>query len=666
LEPLSVSPVSDLNDLSSRVEKTSALTLVPGSDQLFRVLVEGVTDYAIFLLDSDGRVTTWNTGAERIKGYRADEIIGSHFSRFYTPEDLAAGVPERALRTASDTGRFEIQGWRVRKDGSRFWANVVIDAIRNRDGELIAFAKVTRDMSERVGAQAALRESEERFRILVQGVADYAIYMLDPEGYITNWNLGGERIKGYPADQIVGRHFSIFFTPEDSARGEPEREIRTAAREGRFEGEGWRVRKDGTRFWAGVVLDRILDQDGKLLGFAKITRDMTEKKKAQEELERARAALAQAQKMEAIGQLTGGVAHDFNNLLTVITNSLDLLVDSGRDEAQKRRIIDIAQRAAERGAKLNQQLLAFSRRQPLRPEPHNINALIGGFEAVLRRACREAIAFDLDLAPLPVAATIDAQQFETALLNLVVNARDAMPEGGSLRIATRIETIKKARAGTMAEIAPGRYVEVAVSDTGTGMTADVVARACEPFFTTKDVGKGSGLGLSQVYGFVAQSGGYVVIDSTPGAGTTVTLYLPATDLKPAGDPESPEAEETPAKAKILVVEDDPDVLDVAVESLRMMGYDVLTAPDGRSALSVLRRDPAIQILLSDIVMPHGMNGVELAREAVRLRPDLRVLLASGYPMSALPCDNGTAALDEFPFLSKPYRSSQLAEALRAL
>ena len=299
------------------------------------------------------------------------------------------------------------------------------------------------------------------------------------------------------------------------------------------------MRKDGTRFWASVVVDRILDQNGKLLGFAKITRDMTEKKKAQEELERARAALAQAQKMEAIGQLTGGVAHDFNNLLTVITNSLDLLVDPARDEAQRRRIIDIAQRAAERGAKLNQQLLAFSRRQPLRPEPHNINALIGGFEAVLRRACREAIEFDLDLAPIPVAATIDAQQFETALLNLVVNARDAMPEGGSLRIATRPETIDEASARTMSDIVPGPYVKVSVSDTGEGMTAEVARRAFEPFFTTKEVGKGSGLGLSQVYGFVAQSGGHVAIDSAPGAGTTVALYLPATDQQ-AGDRAHPE------------------------------------------------------------------------------------------------------------------------------
>ena len=494
-------------------------------------------------------------------------------------------MPERALRTASETGRFEIQGWRVRKDGSRFWANVVIDAIRDRDGELIAFAKITRDMSERVGAQAALRESEERFRILVQGVADYAIYMLDPEGRITNWNLGGERIKGYPADEIVGQHFSIFFTPEDSARGEPEREIRTAAREGRFEGEGWRLRKDGTRFWASVVVDRILDQDGKLLGFAKITRDMTEKKKAQEELERARAALAQAQKMEAIGQLTGGVAHDFNNLLTVITNSLDLLVDPARDEAQRRRIIDIAQRAAERGAKLNQQLLAFSRRQPLRPEPHNINALIGGFEAVLRRACREAIEFDLDLAP-------DAGRRD--------DRRPAIRDGAAQPCRQRAR--RDARGGLAAHRDAARDdrrgrrqndVRHSAGPLRQGLGVryrrghDRGSRPARVRAVLHDQGRrqGIGLGLSQVYGFVAQSGGHVAIDSAPGAGTTVTLYLPATDLKPAGDRRIPRAQARSAKAKILVVEDDPDVLDVAVESLRMLGYDVLTAPDGQSALS---------------------------------------------------------------------------------
>ena len=262
------------------------------------------------------------------------------------------------------------------------------------------------------------------FRMLVQGVVDYAIYTLDPEGNITNWNLGGERIKGYAASEILGKHFSVFYTEEDRARGEPNRTLSTAMREGRFEGEGWRVRKDGTRLWASVVVDRILDKDGQLIGFAKITRDMTEKKRAEEELERARAALAQSQKMEAIGQLTGGVAHDFNNLLTVIANALDLLADQRRDEAQKLRIIEFAQRAAERGAKLTQQLLAYSRRQPLRPEIHNINALVAGFEAVLRRACPEPIEFEMRLGRDGLAANIDGPQFETALLNLVVNARE--------------------------------------------------------------------------------------------------------------------------------------------------------------------------------------------------------------------------------------------------
>ena len=504
------------------------------------------------------------------------------------------------------------------------------------------------------------------FRMLVQGVVDYAIYTLDPEGNITNWNRGGERIKGYAASEILGKHFSVFYTEEDRARGEPNRTLSTAMREGRFEGEGWRVRKDGTRFWASVVVDRILDKDGQLIGFAKITRDMTEKKRAEEELERARAALAQSQKMEAIGQLTGGVAHDFNNLLTVIANALDLLADQRRDEAQKLRIIEFAQRAAERGAKLTQQLLAYSRRQPLRPEIHNINALVAGFEAVLRRACPEPIEFEMRLGRDGLAANIDGPQFETALLNLVVNARDAMPKGGRLTISSGRETVDKRRAALMSNIEPGDYVTVSVADTGEGMTPEVVSRAFEPFFTTKEVGKGSGLGLSQVYGFVAQSGGHVALDSALGAGTAVTLYLPATAPPAAVNEMGQGREILPGLGRVLVVEDDPEVLDVTVETLRTMGYEVLTAGDGPSALAVLRRDAEIDILFSDIVMPRGMNGVELARSALRLRPQLRVLLASGYPMAALSATQGINGDPGFAFLSKPYRGSELAEALRSL
>jgi PAS domain S-box-containing protein len=663
----------DQNKAHSLLERQSnPITSLPGQpaidDQLFRILVQGVTDYAIYLLDAEGRITTWNAGAERISGYTAEEVIGSHFSRFYTREDRVADLPKRALRTAAEAGRYENQGWRLRKNGTRFRANVVIDAIYGQDRQPIAFAKVTRDLTERLGTQSALLDSEERFRLLVQGVTDYAIYMLDPDGYITNWNIGGERIKGYSESEAIGKHFSVFYTEEDRARGEPNRTITTAAREGRFEGEGWRVRRDGSRFWASVVVDRILGRDGRLVGFAKITRDMTDKKRAEEELERARAALAQSQKMEAVGQLTGGVAHDFNNLLTVIANSLDLLSRPLRNQAQRQQIIDSAQRATERGAKLTQQLLAFSRRQSLRPDIHDLNKLIGEFEPVLRRACSAPIDFRLSLSETPVAANIDAPQFETALLNLVVNARDAMPDGGMVRIATGHETIDVARARTMADVAPGEYATVSIADNGEGMTPEVLARAFEPFFTTKEVGRGSGLGLSQVYGFVTQSGGHVDIDSRPDAGTTITLYLPA---RPAPDTERVAATanvgEQPSTGRVLVVEDDPEVLKVTVESLRTLGYEVLTATDGLSALAILRRDPDIEILLSDVVMPCGLNGVELAREAMRLRPQLRILLASGYPRAALSASGGAATgTEEFPFLAKPYRGSELADALRAL
>jgi len=620
---------------------------------------------ALFLLDRHGVVTGWTGAGETITGYEAPELHGMGFDRLFAT--AAPGGIGAALRTARRNLRFNGSGGLVRKDGSTVQTKLVIEPLRASAGRTEGFAATFGDLVARQQSDGALAESEHKFRMLVQGVIDYAIYMIDPQGYITNWNLGGERIKGYAAGEIIGHHFSQFYTPEDRAAGIPARALAIAADEGRYEGEGWRVRKDGSRFWASVVIDRILDSDGKLIGFAKITRDMSEKRRAQEALEQARAALAQAQKMEAVGQLTGGVAHDFNNLLTVITNSLDLLETRVRSDAQTRRIIDAAQRAAERGARLTAQLLAFSRRQPLRPELHSINGLIEGFEAVLRRACPEPIELEMSLAPLPLAANIDSAQFETALLNLVVNARDAMPDGGVLRISTMLKRIGAAKAKAMSDIAPGEYVVVSVADTGEGMPPEVVNRVFEPFFTTKEVGKGSGLGLSQVYGFVTQSGGHVAIDSAPRSGTTASLYLPAIGAAAAGTrARRSDVEKPPVQGRILVVEDDPEVLDVTVEILRGFGWEVLTAPDGPSALSILRRDADIDVLFSDIVMPRGMNGLELAREARRLRPQLRVLLASGYPASVLASDHGAGDDGEFPFLGKPYRAVELANKLRAL
>ena len=621
---------------------------------------------ALFLLDPHGGITGWTGAAEAASGYPPDELHGMALDRLVTTE-AATGDIDAALGKARRDGRFSGAGWLTPKAGERIQASLDIQSLRAGTDAILGFAVTIGDLATQRQNETELADGEQKFRMLVQGVTDYAIYMIDPRGYITNWNLGGERIKGYRAEEVIGGHFSQFYMPEDRAAGIPARALKIAAREGRYEGEGWRIRKDGTRFWAGVVIDRILDPDGKLVGFAKITRDMTEKRRAEEALEQARAALAQAQKMEAVGQLTGGVAHDFNNLLTVITNSLDLLETRLRPDPQTRRIIDSAQRAAERGARLTEQLLAFSRRQPLRPEINNINALIEGFEAVLRRACPEPIELEMALDPRPLAANIDGAQFETALLNLIVNARDAMPKGGSVRISTGRKKLGTAEAKAMSELPPGDYVTVGVADTGEGMAPEVVSRVFEPFFTTKEVGKGSGLGLSQVYGFVTQSGGHVAIDSKPGAGTTVTLYLPAAPAVAAGRSVSdPHATTTPPVGRILIVEDDPEVLDVTVEMLRTLGWEVLTAPDAPSGLSVLRRDADIDVLFSDIVMPRGMNGVELAREARRLRPELRVLLASGYPASALPAGNGAGEEDEFPFLSKPYRASELAQKLRAM
>ena len=294
--------------------------------QRFQLLVNSITDYAIYMLDPTGRIATWNPGAERFKGYTADEIIGQNFSVFFTPEDRDAGLPVKALRTALAEGRFEAEGWRLRKDGSRFWVNAVLDPIYDPDGGHVGFAKITRDITAKREQEKSLYETEQRFRMLVQGVRDYAIYMLDAEGRVTNWNSGAEKIKGYTADEIVGQHFSRFYTEEDRARGEPQFALETALREGKYEREAWRVRKDGSLFWANVVLDPIYDESGKHVGFAKITRDVTERKKAEEKLEEARTALVQSQKLQALGELTGGIAHDFNNLLTVVAGSADFLL----------------------------------------------------------------------------------------------------------------------------------------------------------------------------------------------------------------------------------------------------------------------------------------------------------------------------------------------------
>ncbi|HXA38001.1 MAG TPA: PAS domain S-box protein, partial [Phenylobacterium sp.] len=460
-------------------------------DQRYRLLVDAITDYAIYMLDIDGRVASWNAGAQRFKGYEAHEIIGQHFSRFYTEEDRAAGTPAAALRTAEQEGRFEKEGWRVRKDGTRFWAHVLIDPIRTPAGELIGFAKVTRDLTERRLADETLKRSEEQFRLLVQGVTDYAIYMLDPTGRVSSWNAGAERIKGYAPGEIMGEHFSRFYTDADRATGEPEKALRTAASEGRFEKEGWRVRKDGTRFWAHVIIDPIRGEFGEVIGFAKITRDITERLHTQRSLEQARHALFQAQKLDALGQLTGGIAHDFNNLLMAVMGSLELLRKRLPPDPKAVVLLENAMQGAQRGASLTQRMLAFARKQDLNPESVDIPALVRGMAGLIERSIGPSVQLRVRFnGPLAPAFT-DANQLETALLNLAVNARDAMPNGGAITIEGSEEAVDD--DGELG-LPAGHYVRLTVTDEGVGMDEQTLARATEPFYTTKGIGKGTGLG----------------------------------------------------------------------------------------------------------------------------------------------------------------------------
>ncbi|AXV16328.1 hybrid sensor histidine kinase/response regulator [Neorhizobium sp. SOG26] len=630
-------------------------------EERYRLLVDAITDYAIYMIDANGRVVSWNPGAQRFKGYEAHEILGEHFSRFYTDEDREAGVPETALRTATTEGRFEAEAWRVRKDGMRFWAHVIIDPIWGRNGDLIGFAKVTRDLSERKHAEAELKRSEQQFQLLVQGVTDYAIYMLDPDGYVSSWNAGAERIKGYYASEIIGKHFSEFYTPEDRERDEPAKSLEMARREGRYEREGQRVRKDGTRFWAHVIVDAIHSEHGELLGFAKITRDITERVAAQQALAKAREELFQAQKMEAIGQLTGGIAHDFNNLLMAVMGSLEILKKRLPKDPSLMSLLDNALQGAERGAALTQRMLAFSRRQDLNMQAIELTALIKGMMDLVNPSVNGAAEITLSLPEHLPPVISDPVQLETAVLNLVVNARDAMPNGGTITIRA-----EEYDADPVADkLAAGRYVRLSVSDTGEGMDAETLERATTPFFTTKGVGKGTGLGLSMVQGLTEQSGGKLTIDSRKGKGTTVSLHLRVAEgaelYHPIEVPQPIAMTEHPKKnATVLAVDDDALVLMNTTLMLEDLGHTVVEAYNGVEALNELRNGGRkFDLVITDHSMPK-MTGSELASAIHEEWPDLPVVIATGYAELPAGGDN------RLPRLPKPFSQSQLQDVVASV
>ncbi len=486
-------------------------------------------------------------------------------------------------------------------------------------------------------ADTIRHEREELFTALVKGVTDYAIFMLDPEGRIVSWNPGAERSKGYAAEEIIGQHFSRFYTDEDRAAGVPQRALQAAREKGKYEAEGWRVRKDGTRFFASVLIDPLREPSGRLIGYAKITRDVTERMQQQQALAETQAALAQSQKMEAVGQLSGGIAHDFNNLLHVITNATEALNRKLQtSDPEISHLLTMVRRNADRAASLTQRLLAFSRRQPLEPRALDANRLVQGMADLLHSALGESISVEVVSGSGLWPILVDPNQLENAILNLAVNARDAMPGGGKLTIETTNAFLDETYTFSYKDVMPGQYVMIAVSDTGAGMTKEVLSKAFDPFFTTKEVGQGTGLGLSQVYGFVKQSGGHVKIYSEVDQGTTVKLYLPRLAAAAASEDrnEIQFVDHIRAKGTVLLVEDEEDVRIFTTEVLRELGYQVTAASNGASALTALSTMTQLDLLFTDIGLPDGMDGRQLADEVTRRRPGIKVLFTTGYARNA--------------------------------
>ena len=616
--------VGIIRDLTQRPRAGQAMR---DSEHNYRALVDGVTDYAIYMLDLTGHVTTWNTGAQRLKQFTAGEILGRHFREFYTEEEIRRGEPERNLGIVEREGRFEANAWRRRKDGSQFWANLVIEPLKNEHGHLIGFAKVTSDITERRRAEQVIREAGERINAIIETIVD-GVILIGKLGKIQTFNPACQKLFGYRSEEVIGQNVKMLMPPHyrdehDSYLGNYHK---TGVR--KIIGIGREVvgqRKDGSTFPMLLSVGEA-KQDGETI-FVGIIHDLSERKRTEEQL-------VQAQKMEMVGQLSGGIAHDFNDLLTVIVGNSEFLGEQLGARQDLKQLADDIGRAGERGAELTQRLLAFSRRQMLRPVAIDCNHLLDSMRKLLRRTLREDIEIKTD--PDLISAFADPAQLESAVLNLALNAQDAMVAGGRLTLITTNASLDDHYQSLHPEILPGEYVLVSVTDDGEGMPKEIIQRVFEPFYTTKEVGKGSGLGLSMVYGFTKQSNGHVSIHSAPGLGTTVRMYL----------------------------EDDPFVRSFVAMRLESLGYSVVAAIDGNDALRKLRTDIHIDILFTDIVMPGGINGWEFADLAKQIRPGLPVLLTSGYALETL-VQQGRLEAGAM-VLAKPYRRDALARRLREI
>ena len=598
---------------------------------------------------------SWSEQLFEIYGLRPGQFKGTlqEFIGFIHPDDRAqvrASI-SAALKSGKD---FSHEERIVRPDGSIRHLHSVGEVIRDESGAAVRMLGICLDVTERKQAERALQDSEQNYRLLLRGARDYAIYMLDMQGRVRSWNDGAQRLKGYEADEIIGRHFRIFLPEEVRAGDMADEALVTAAREGQFEAETWLVRKDGSRFYASVVMDAIRNDAGELIGFAKLTRDITTQHEAQLALEQAREQVAQAQKMEALGQLTGGIAHDFNNLLMIVSGYAQIL-QSRLSEPKDVQAVEAIRAAANRGEKLTRQLLAFSRRQQLMPVVVDLRQRIDAVRDMLVPSLRGNIELICDIEDKIWPVEVDLGELELALVNIAVNARDAMPDGGTITLSARNVVLKP---GSAAGALEGEFVALAIIDTGTGMPPDVLARVFEPFFTTKPVGKGTGLGLSQVHGFANQSGGAVTLSSEPGRGTVVTIYLPrSANAESADAGEAAAASDGPAQGTVLVVEDSRDVAEVTSSLLEQLGYRVVRAENAAEALRHLQQGIGVDLLFSDIVMPGAINGLGLAQICQERFPEIPVLLTSGFS------DAAQAADGRFDILRKPFELSALERAI---
>ncbi len=647
--------VNGLVGISRNVQsfKETERALRLGDERLqafFEATTAGLVEVSI-----EGRFLRANNAFCRLLGYAPEELVGKSVLELVFPEDREQVVAQYRRLVEEEVGTFESDRRYRHKHGSIVWARMSGVVVRDERGLPERVSAVVIDVTAQRTAEEALRASEERFRLLVDGVRDYAVSMLDPTGHVLTWNVGAERIEGYKAEAILGRHFSVFYPTEDIEAGKSDLQLARATRYGRVEEEGWRVRKDGNRFWAGVVITALRDASGALRGFAAVTRDLTERRRLEDQFH-------QSQKMEAIGRLAGGVAHDFNNFLTVIIGYGQHLLEALPKTEPMHEMVLAMTTAGERAAGLTAQLLAFSRKAIIEPKVLDLNDTVAQIANLLQRLVGEDVVLATSLAPDLSRVSADPRQVEQVVMNLVVNARDAMPRGGKLTIETRNIRLREGD-DAYPELKQGKYVQLSVTDTGCGMTGDVKAKIFEPFFTTKEPGQGTGLGLATVYGIVKTYGGHIGVYSEVGVGTTFKILLPAVETLTS--PKSTILELAPRGTEtVLLVEDESEVRRLARLALKTQGYVVLEASNGTEALAIADQyTKPINLLLTDVVMP-GMSGRELA-EAIRAHhPSIKLLYMSGFTDDAVVRHGIVDATDAF--LQKPFTPLSLARKVRSV